>query len=529
MALVDLGGSAHFVVRYDEALGEGARARAQAVLDTAERDLARVAFYLPYARGGGDDPYRDDHRIVVAVVDLVTNRGGADNSATGDAARPFHTIRIGAVNGAGGPISDDFARFLFVAELAEVLMAAYGWVPNDSRGEALSRVMAEEFYPAAAYGEGNAPWVNGWLNTALRDVQYLGTPETTDVDPQSYGVGILYLNYLRSQLGHGLGDVCGAGGTELADAYRELTHQPGTDGTTGFRDLLEQFYPAGKPVALLTNNPFPLYGPAQRSVDVAVRQSVVGGLGALLDDGSVHVGGTVHIAPFFNCPARDYRYTVDRRPRQLDLVVGTVGFAQPQFRWTVNGVALPQANGSETVDATTCYDVPAQPGAPTAATEPFSFTYGDADEFSWQGLSHRLVLRNVTRYGHVQLTFTVSVTDAAGPADATTATVSTIVDASSVVYEQAYYDDRERCAREVRDTVEAHNRGLAQQLDRVSTLPDPPPPDVAAALLGALAQVRRELDAGQTDPEVAMAAARLLAGQLGVPEATVTGLLGMAG
>jgi hypothetical protein len=63
----------------------------------------------------------------------------------------------------------------------------------------------------------------------------------------------------------------------------------------------------------------------------------------------------------------------------------------------------------------------------------------------------------------------------------------------------------------------------------VSTLPDPPPPDAAAALLGALAQVRRELDAGQTEPEVAMAAARLLAGQLGVPEATVTGLLGMAG
>ena len=81
------------------------------------------------------------------IVDLADNRGGANNSYTGSLVHAFFTIRVGAINAAGGQISDDYARFLFVAELAEVLMRAYGWNPGDSRGEALSRVMAEESIP----------------------------------------------------------------------------------------------------------------------------------------------------------------------------------------------------------------------------------------------------------------------------------------------------------------------------------------------------------------------------------------------
>jgi len=520
MALVDLNGTKHFTVRFDDAIA-GAIARAQAVLDTCERDLSRLAFYLPFHKGGGGDPYLDEQRIVVQVVDLVNNRGGANNSTTGSLGR-FHTIRIGAINGAGGQVSDDYARFLFVAELAEVLMPAYGWVPNDSRGEALSRIMAEEFYPARAYAEGGAPWVNAWMGTAPRDFQFLGVPEKSDVNSLSYGVGILYLNYLRWQLGYSLSDILGTGGSQLIDTYRVLTGQPGADGISDFRDLLERFYPAGLPVRLQSNNPFPLYDASARSVSLASQVTVD------VDDGVGAFGGVVRVRPFVTCPEQDYRYVIERRPRRLDVVVSTVGFANPQFSWTVNGVRLVGSSGEVTVTADARFDVPQRPDSPTAGTEPFTFDWDTTDEFSWQGLNHRLTLHNVTREGHVRLDLSVAVTDAAlvGEPD-TMATTSTVLDASTVVYEQAYYNDRERCARQVRDVVESHNRGLAHAVDLVRTLPDPPPSWAAYVLVAALASVRAEVESGGADREAAIGTVHLLAAQLGATASALGGLIGV--
>lgn len=217
MNLVDAGETTHFVVRCDKSIGAHADVRAQAVLATCEKDFARTSFYLPYS-GDGQDPYVGEHRIVVQVVDLVDNRGGAYNSSTGFRTHPFFTISIGAINHSGAEISDDFARFLFVAELAEVLMLIYGWNSSDSRGEALSRVMAEEFYPVQAYTEGEGPWVNAWLRATPRDFKYISQAEASDKNDVSFGIGILYINYLRSQLKYGLKDICRAGGTQLLDS-----------------------------------------------------------------------------------------------------------------------------------------------------------------------------------------------------------------------------------------------------------------------------------------------------------------------
>jgi hypothetical protein len=524
MALVELNAKTHFILQYDDAVA-GAAARAQAVLDTCEQDLARLAVYLPYHTGGAD-PYVDKHRIVVQVVDLVKNRGGAGNTTTGGSGvLGFHTIQIGAINPSGGQISDDFARFLFVAELAEVLMWVYNWVFNDSHGEALSRVMAEEFYPAQAYVEGEAPWVNAWMQTNPRDFTYVGVAESSDQNVLSYGLGVLYLNYLRSQLKHSLSDVLAAGGPQFINVYRNLTGQPGADGITPFRDLLERFYPAGQPVTLLSNNPFPLYDASARSVSVSPVQSLAP---RQPYETGIAVGGVVHVRPFFSCPERDYLHFLDRYQRQLDVVVSTVGFAEPQFSWTVNGMRLIGHSGTATVTAHARFDVPESPGNPRAATEPFTFTWSTADEFSWQGLSHRLVLRNVTRDGHVRLDLTVAVTDAALTSDPdTTDITSTVLDASTVFYEQAYYDDGARCANALTAAVESHSRGLARAVDLVRTLPDPPPPWVADALVEALASVRAEVDAAHPDQEAAVGAVHLLAAHLGARASNLGRLVGV--
>ncbi len=495
MNLITADETTHFVIRYDDSIGAGAAARAQAVVATCERDLAKTSFYLPYSSGIGRDPYLEGHRIDVQVVDLITNRGGANNSSTGGTVHPFHTIQIGAINAAGGPVSDDFARFLFVAELAEVLMRAYGWNPSDSRGEALSRVIAEELYPTQAYGEGGAPWVTPWLRTSPRDFRYIWENEHTDINIFSFGIAILYINYLRSQLNHGLKDICGAGGTTLLEAFRHLNGNQGDDGVAGFRDLLEKHYPSGKPLTLLTNNPFPLYDVRDRRVTISVRQSVERSLAGVeasdrIDAAVVGRWGsaplqTAHLAPFFNCAARDYLYVVDSSPRRLDWVASVRGFSIPRFSWRVNGEELTAASGTVTVPAKVSIDDPANPDAQKLATEQFSFRYEYQDEFSFAALNNRLVIRNNSRSGHYQVLVEVSVQEGIERDGTTMANSAVRMDAASVVYEQAFYEDSRRCSEAARAAVGRHVKGVAKVVEFAHTLPDPPPQGAIHELLEA--------------------------------------------
>jgi len=534
MNLVNVGETAHFVIRYDASIGPGAALRAQAVLATCEQDLARTSFYLPYASGIGRDPYLEGHRIDVQVVDLIANRGGADNASTGGKVHPFYTIHIGAIDGSGGSISDDFARFLFVAELAEVLMRAYGWNPGDSRGEALSRVMAEEAYPTQAYLKGGAPWVNAWIGTTPRDFRYIWENESTDINVFSFGIAILYINYLRSQLNHGLKDICGAGGTTLLDVFRYLNGTQGDDGIAGFRDLLDKHYPPGRPFVLLTNNPFPLYDLPDRKVGITVRQSIELAVGNQASDRiDAAVAGrwgkspllTAHLRPFFNCAVRDYLYTVDRSPRRLDCVASVRGFAMPRFSWRVNGQELVMSEGSVTVAAKVSIDDPANPDTPKHATEQFSFSYQYQDEFSFVALNNRLVIRNNSYSGHYELLVEVSVQEWDESKGTTTANAPIQMHAASVVYEQSYYDDRRRCSDAAKARVDGHVKAVAKAVEIIRTLPDPVPQRAAYELLDALADIRHELEGPSVSSEVALAAIRVVAGELGVSADVVQLLL----
>jgi hypothetical protein len=102
-----------------------------------------------------------------------------------------------------------------------------------------------------------------------------------------------------------------------------------------------------------------------------------------------------------------------------------------------------------------------------------------------------------------------------------------MLDASTVIYQQAYYEDRNRCARQLGDTVESHNRGLARAVDLVRTLPDPPPPWVAGILVEALASVRAEVESSGPDREAAVGAVQLLAAHLGASAPVVGRLVGV--
>src|SRR5262245_49369 len=253
----------HFTFRYDGAISY-AKAAAQAIADTCEAELATLGTSMPFASGPGGDPFVDDKRIIVWLVDVTTQlfsgapappgRGGAWNNGRRPPGTPGHSlIMINTTAAPGYPITDDFARFLFIAELSELLMSSYGWKPAASTGEALSRVFAEEFHPAST-----ATFVNGWLNSPARANFIDGVNESTDRDGIAFGCAILFINYLRSQLGYTLAAICQDPGPTLADRYKKLTGRT-DDGFVAMTDLLNRHFDKTKPIALLTNNPFPLY------------------------------------------------------------------------------------------------------------------------------------------------------------------------------------------------------------------------------------------------------------------------------
>jgi hypothetical protein len=204
MALQIVGQTTHFIVRYDDAVGAPALAVAHAVLNICETDLRTLSQYMPYMRGGGGDPFIAPHPTIdIQIVNDPLNEpgfGGASNN--GFSIGRQSNIRINPFSAVNKQISDDYAGFLFVAEMAEILMGFYGWDAGSSQGEALSRVMAEELHSAST-----ANFVNTWLGWSRPRPDWITRSEPAsgpfirgDLDPVAYGCGIIFIYFLRYQL-----------------------------------------------------------------------------------------------------------------------------------------------------------------------------------------------------------------------------------------------------------------------------------------------------------------------------------------
>ncbi|MCU7756878.1 hypothetical protein N7988_28025 (plasmid) [Bacillus cereus] len=147
----------------------------------------------------------------------------------------------------------DFTRLVAVAEIVEVFSAVQnrGWDCGASNGEGLSRVLAAEIYPKALTGGlVTAPI---WLDESDRP-NYIDNNDPTDTNPISNGCSVLFLNYLHYQLGFSWSQIVQAGGSTLADTYRELTGN--SDGFQRFKAFMDERYPVGNPSRLDKDNPF---------------------------------------------------------------------------------------------------------------------------------------------------------------------------------------------------------------------------------------------------------------------------------
>ena len=514
MALQDAGTTARFRVQWEDTANPPSQQLANAVLATCESDLFLLNSYLPTDRGD-HDPYKA-HPVIVQITPAAPQPGGAWNS--GSKVGASSSIKIHPFSPSGPAITDQFARFLFVAEMSEILMSGYGWTPNGSQGEALSRVLAEQLYPDEPYNTASSvspgPWINNWLNASPRP-DWVKTEEATDLDQISYGCGILFINYLRSQLGFSLRDVCEGGGATLKDRYKNLTGQT-DEPKDRMESLLNKHFLTGGVIAYPGNNPFPLYEGADRIVTFGFEET----------KGVLHpspVAGTAHLAPFFNCPAKDYRYWELTRSDSWKITATAIGFGQPKFQWKVNGEPLFSTAGDLQLNTAYAVPDPNHPSQPTPAAGLFHFSFASADSLTRDGLSSALTLTSLSVGGSYDLQVTAEVSETAAGEGPASATQSVGFVTRVIMYEPQYYTDQQNCEREFVNKLN-HLPRLQQHINILKTLPDPPPPDGMRTVLEQVAAVREEVHRlASTDSRLAHAAARYVASVLNVPPATIFG------
>ena len=237
------------------------RPRAQALPNGCEADYATLCGWFGVAVGAGLGPA---NRVIVT---LTKNIRGASNTGY-SASNPKMTVNATI----GG--TDDYVLSLFVAEMIEILMSYKGkWNAGDSGGEGLSRVAAQLLHPV--FGNG---FVNAWLasdpttdpTSAVDDSEFrkdwvsknftggplkAGGAVRGDDDSYSYGCAMLFIYYLKSQLGYSMPQIVQNGGATLADTYRNLTDGQ-TNAFWAFKSLLAEHFPIG--VQSPTDDPFPL-------------------------------------------------------------------------------------------------------------------------------------------------------------------------------------------------------------------------------------------------------------------------------
>jgi hypothetical protein len=238
------GSTPHFRVYYDPALGTNGIPLADDVIATCERDYSTLQSWF-----GGLTPPGLPFQIVITPLDSSGNgSGGAYHWGCAATTLYCDAKWVSALD-------PEYTRLLVIAEEAEVFEAAQskGWNCGANNGEGLSRVLAEELHPA-----GIVPWMissTAWLDSPDRP-DYIDNTDPTDQNYISTGCAVLFLYYLRYQLGFTWSEIVQAAGGTLEETYRTLTHTTG--GYANITKLLQSFYPPGKPSGLKTDNPFPL-------------------------------------------------------------------------------------------------------------------------------------------------------------------------------------------------------------------------------------------------------------------------------
>lgn len=454
--------STNFSINYDPALKPNSAKRANAILSVCESELAELENWFGVSGGFGTN-----NRITVNVTGADTT--GASNQGYKTNGTTNMTIDAQDANN-NDTNAAEIVRMLFVAELVEILMGyrktkgLASWNAGDSNGEGLSQLCAILRFRqghALYYGQ---PWVNTWMQLPDRDGSnhdWISNPEKTDKNAESFGAALLFLFYLKDQLNHSVESIIQAGGSTLESTYKALTGQAGA--ITAFRNLLNPYFPIGKTPSLKTNDPFPLREPGRRQVTITPDAEPIPGAATRVRS------GLASVSPYFTCPVDVYSYEIDSTPQALTSVATAKGFAQPVYRWRVNGVDVPNT-GTIKPSASVTVDEPNAPGQKTTSVMPVPIDCNvTSDPFT-----STLVMNFGSTVGHIDVTIEALAHEKYVSPEIETNGIDWVTVANEVLlWEARYYRDRQKCKDRVDRIIHDYVR-VDPFFNILFTLPDPP-------------------------------------------------------
>ena len=231
----EAGSTDHFVVAYQQALGHAGVTLAGGVLRACERDFAQLQSWF-----GGIVLPREPIRCLIVRGQFGAFHAGCSATEIHAAAFSGHNI--------------DLVEMVTMAEVVEVFAAAQGtgWNCGASNGEALSRVLAAQLYPAQLNGFATAA---AWLDSDRPN--FVDHNDHTDRNPVSIGCAVLFLNYLHDQLGASWLEIIAHGRDTLGETHRALLNTAST-GWPEFSATLAARFPPGKQSRVTGDNVFPL-------------------------------------------------------------------------------------------------------------------------------------------------------------------------------------------------------------------------------------------------------------------------------
>jgi hypothetical protein len=225
------GRTEHFII-YSDGSAAGAEAAA-AISDTCEADLAHIRAWF-----GGIAPAE-----MPVEVHIDPDAIGAYHLSCRDT-----DIHVAA----DPPRAPGYVAALLVEVLAANEQA--GWDCGRANGEALSRALAFTLHPEFAVDFTES--VQSWWRAGHPD--RVNDKGATDTDELACGCDVLFLLYLRHQLGIEWTRIIAAGSSDLGETYRSLTGFGGSLGFADFVERLDNLVEDGHLLLPRDGNPFPI-------------------------------------------------------------------------------------------------------------------------------------------------------------------------------------------------------------------------------------------------------------------------------
>ena len=395
----------------------------------------------------------------------------------------------------------EFPRFVFVAELAEILMdfTGYGWGAGQAPGEGLSNLLGALLHPQGYYDAGQGPRINQWLNGGNGNpprFDFVSTTVNTDRDIYSYGCAILFINYLVFQRGHPLQDVIRAGGSSLAETYSRVTGESAAAAYAAFDAVLAAHIRNSTTNNMRRDNIFPLLDARYRSIQTTQ--------GDPIDEGHFDQPNPTSfvVKPGLMCPPSPYDFFRHEELVEQPIFALARGMANARFSWMIEGTPASVHGNWTQLTVNSPLNVRNPDGTTTNVANTVTLLYGIID--IWNGSV--LYLKTLNRNGNCELNVRVSAREAVEIDGDVSADETVSLTTVTWIAGEEIKKARKRCNpfyAEVNDSFWY----LTEKLSDLKNRPDPPSERGVRQIAQAVERVRNAVArysgaGGQTEAEV---------------------------